>query len=142
MQLELEAGTLGGMYTTVEGLLDQIIDNMSENNPVFMGDSAIDVKKQQYAEFMEQLKEMKAGKRAFTIDIVDPLANSWVYSEYAPNPDPRLEIVDYTRSYEEDEALGLNDMVVDDDEIIRRNEEEKRKKLEEVAEEIAEENKE
>lgn len=141
VQLELEAGTLGGMYTTVEGLLDQIIDNMSENNPVFMGDSAIDVKKQQYAEFMEQLKEMKAGKRAFTIDIVDPLANSWVYSEYAPNPDPRLEIVDYTRSYEEDEALGLNDMVVDDDEITRRNEEEKRKKLEEVAEEIAEENK-
>lgn len=139
MQLELEAGTLGGMYTTVEGLLSQIIDNMSENNPVFMGDSAIDVKKQQYADFMNQLKEMKEGKRAFTLDIVDPLANSWVYSEYAPNPDPRLEIVDYTRSFEEDEALGINDMVVDDEEITRRNEEEKRKKLEEVAAEIAEE---
>lgn len=139
MQLELEAGTLGGMYTTVEGLLSQIIDNMSENNPVFMGDSAIDVKKQQYQEFMNQLKEMKEGKRPFTLDIVDPLANSWVYSEYAPNPDPRLEIVDYTRSYEEDEALGLNDMVVDDDEIIRRNNEEKKRKLEEAAAEIAKE---
>jgi len=131
---------LGGMYTTVEGLLSQIIDNMSENNPVFMGDSAIEVKKKQYEDFMNQLKEMKEGKRVFTLDIVDPLANSWVYSEYAPNPDPRLEIVDYTRSFEEDEELGLNDMVVDDDEIIRRNEEEKKRKLEAAAAEIVKEN--
>ena len=48
VHLELEAGTLGGMYTTVEGLLSQIIDNMSENSPVFMGDSAIEEKKKQY----------------------------------------------------------------------------------------------
>ena len=128
------------MYTTVEGLLTQIIDNMSENNPVFMGDSAIEIKKKQYQDFMDQLKEMKEGKRVFTLDIVDPLANTWVYSEYAPNPDPRLEIVDYIRSFEEDEALGLNDMVVDDDEIIRRNEEEKKRKLEAAAAEIAREN--
>ena len=128
------------MYTTVEGLLSQIIDNISENNPVFMGDSAIEVKKKQYEDFMNQLKEMKEGKRVFTLDIVDPLANSWVYSEYAPNPDPRLEIVDYTRSFEEDEELGLNDMVVDDDEIIRRNEEEKKRKLEAAAAEIVKEN--
>ena len=131
---------MGGMYTTVEGLLSQIIDNMSENNPVFMGDSAIEVKKKQYEDFMNQLKEMKEGKRVFTLDIVDPLANSWVYSEYAPNPDPRLEIVDYTRSFEEDEELGLNDMVVDDDEIIRRNEEEKKRKWEAAAAEIVKEN--
>ena len=131
---------MGGMYTTVEGLLSQIIDNISENNPVFMGDSAIEVKKKQYEDFMNQLKEMKEGKRVFTLDIVDPLANSWVYSEYAPNPDPRLEIVDYTRSFEEDEELGLNDMVVDDDEIIRRNEEEKKRKLEAAAAEIVKEN--
>ena len=87
--MELEAGSLGGMYTTVEGLLTQIIDSMSENSPIFLGDSAIEEKKKQYAEFMEQLKAMRDGKRGFTIDIVDPLANSWVYSDCAPNPDPR-----------------------------------------------------
>ena len=43
------------------GLLSQIIDNMSENSPVFMGDSAIEEKKKQYEEFMQQLKEMKEG---------------------------------------------------------------------------------
>lgn len=33
-------GTLGSHYTTVEGLLDKIIDNLVENNPFGVGDSA------------------------------------------------------------------------------------------------------
>ena len=138
----MEAGSLGGMYTTVEGLLTQIIDSMSENSPIFMGDSAIEVKKKQYEEFMEQLKAMRDGKREFTLDIVDPLANSWIYSDCAPNPDPRLEIVDYQRTFEENEKLGINDMVVDDDAIDRKNAEERKTKIELAAEKVIEEEKE
>ena len=134
--MELEAGSLGGMYTTVEGLLTQIIDSMSENSPIFLGDSAIEEKKKQYAEFMEQLKAMRDGKRGFTIDIVDPLANSWIYSDCAPNPDPRLEIVDYQRTFEENEKLGINDMVVEDDAIDRKNEEEWKTKIDLAAEKV------
>lgn len=130
------------MYTTVEGLLTQIIDSMSENSPIFMGDSAIEVKKKQYEEFMEQLKAMRDGKREFTLDIVDPLANSWIYSDCAPNPDPRLEIVDYQRTFEENEKLGINDMVVDDDAIDRKNAEERKTKIELAAEKVIEEEKE
>lgn len=140
--MELEAGSLGGMYTTVEGLLTQIIDSMSENSPIFLGDSAIEEKKKQYAEFMEQLKAMRDGKRGFTVDIVDPLANSWVYSDCAPNPDPRLEIVDYQRTFEENEKLGINDMVVEDDAIDRKNAEEWKTKIELAAEKVIEEEKE
>ncbi|CBK24796.2 uncharacterized protein [Blastocystis hominis] len=142
LDLELEAGSLGGMYTTVEGLLTQIIDSMSENSPIFLGDSAIEEKKKQYAEFMEQLKAMRDGKREFTIDIVDPLANSWIYSDCAPNPDPRLEIVDYQRTFEENEKLGINDMVVDDDAIDRKIAEERKTKIELAAEKVIEEEKE
>lgn len=138
----MEAGSLGGMYTTVEGLLTQIIDSMSENSPIFLGDSAIEVKKKQYEEFMEQLKAMRDGKREFTLDIVDPLANSWIYSDCAPNPDPRLEIVDYQRTFEENEKLGINDMVVDDDAIDRKNAEERKTKIELAAEKVIEEEKE
>lgn len=36
--LELEYGTLGGKYSTIEGLLETIIENFKKNNP-FMGDS-------------------------------------------------------------------------------------------------------
>lgn len=78
-------------------------------------------------------------ERRFHFDIVDPLANSWIYSDCAPNPDPRLEIVDYTRSFEEDEALGLNDMVVDDEEIAKNNMNELKQKLEEEAKKVVEE---
>ena len=130
------------MYTEVEGLLAAILDGMSENHPIFLGDSAIEEKRKQYGEFMEELKKMREGKRAFTLDIVDPLANSWIYSDCAPNPDPRLEVIDYDRTWEEDEALGLHDMVVDDNEVSRKNEEETKKKLESAAEKVVEEEKE
>lgn len=126
----------------MEGLLTQIIDGMNDGNPLFMGDSAVEKKKEEYDEFMETLKAMRDGKTPFTLDIVDPMANSWIYSDYAPNPDPRLEVVDYTRTFEEDEALGLHDMVVNDDEIIRRNKEEQKEKLEEEAKKVVEEEKE
>lgn len=38
LDLELAYGTLGGKYTTVEGLVDNILENFKKNNP-FMGDS-------------------------------------------------------------------------------------------------------
>ena len=50
-----------------------------------------------------------------------------------------MEIVDYTRSFEEDEALGLNDMVVDDEEIAKNNMNELKQKLEEEAKKVVEE---
>ena len=77
------------------------------------------LKHKQYGEFMEE------GKRAFTLDSVDPLANSWIYSDCAPNPDPPLEVIDYDRAWDEDEVLGLHDMVV-----------EKTKKLEDAAKDV------
>lgn len=135
----MESGTLGGLYSTVEGLLTQIIDGMNDGNPLFLGDSAVEKKKEEYDEFMNTLKSMRDGKTPFTLDIVDPLANSWIYSDCAPNPDPRLEIVDYIRSFEEDEALGLNDMVVDDEEITKNNMNELKQKLEEEAKKVVEE---
>ena len=64
---------------------------------------------------------MEEGKRAFALDSVDPLANSWIYSDCVPSPDPRLEVIDYDRTWEKDEALDLYDMVM-----------EKRKKLEDA----------
>ncbi len=36
----MAAGTLGGVYSTVEGMLDKIIDNLIESNPFGVGDSA------------------------------------------------------------------------------------------------------
>lgn len=37
--LELQPGTLGGVYTTVEGLLDKIYEHLKATNPFGSGDS-------------------------------------------------------------------------------------------------------
>jgi hypothetical protein len=37
-------GSLGSHYTTIEGLLDLIITNLTDNNPFGTGDSALNKK--------------------------------------------------------------------------------------------------
>jgi len=44
LELELQPGTLGSVYTTVEGLLDKIIDHLDSTNPFGKGDSATNEK--------------------------------------------------------------------------------------------------
>ena len=43
----------------------------------------------------------------------DPLADSYIQNPYAPDPDEQLHVENYTRSFEQNEVLGLNDMNVD-----------------------------
>lgn len=38
------------------------------------------------------------------------MANSFVQSLYAPDPDPQLSEESYDRSHEQNEELGLNDI--------------------------------
>jgi len=38
IDLELDYGTLGGVYSTIEGLVNNIYESFKKNNP-FMGDS-------------------------------------------------------------------------------------------------------
>ena len=76
-------------------------------------------KRKQYSEFPEE------SKQTFTLDSVDPLANSCIYSECAPNLNPCLVMMDYDRTWEKDEALDLHDMVM-----------EKRKKLEDATKDV------
>ena len=38
------AGTLGSVYTTIEGLLAKLVDELEANNPFGLGDGAADHK--------------------------------------------------------------------------------------------------
>lgn len=53
LDLELAPGTLGSMYTTVEGLLDKIHDHLYNTNPFGQGDS---VQNQKLLDFLAKLK--------------------------------------------------------------------------------------
>jgi len=49
----------------------------------------------------------------FTLILDDPLANSYIQSLYAPDPDPNMAFETYDRNWQQNEELGLNDMVTE-----------------------------
>ena len=108
LHLELTSGTLGGKFTTIEGLLSDIESSLKQNPFTGDGDSHEDSVK--WEVFFENLALMKEGKTNFTFILDDPLAASHIQNIYAPDEDPDLEITDYTRSFDQDEELGLHDI--------------------------------
>ena len=54
VDLELAAGTLGSVYTTVEGVLTKIADVLEESNPFGKGDSSMGNK---FSEFVANLRK-------------------------------------------------------------------------------------
>jgi len=113
LNLSVEPGTLGGRFTTVEGILTQVRDDLRSS--IFEGggvggDSMESTTKSKWDAFFEKLSEAIDGKVKFTIVLEDPLASSYVQSFTAPEPDPQLTMEDYERTEEEEENLGHNDM--------------------------------
>jgi zinc finger protein len=120
IDLTLHAGTLGGRFTTLEGILEQVFEELSEK--VFasgdsVGSADLDgpdlQARKKFEVFLENLKAVKSAERPFTLILDDPLGNSYVQNLYAPDPDPNMQIESYERTWEQNEDLGLNDMKVE-----------------------------
>lgn len=112
IELEMAHGSLGGLYTTVEGLLDKIRQNIEEGNPFAIGDS--DGGRSLLNAWLKRLDALKRGEEPFTLIIEDPLANSFVYSPLgSAEDDPSMTAELFTRSEYEDEVLGISDMKVE-----------------------------
>ncbi|GAA0148743.1 hypothetical protein LIER_08101 [Lithospermum erythrorhizon] len=133
LDLELASGTLGGLVTTVEGLISQINDNLQRIHGFTFGDSLDDNRKSRWLNFRERLDKLLSLEEPWTLIIDDALANSFI----APAADdikddhqltckslfhrshslgvlcfvaPWNCIEEYERSWEQNEELGLNDM--------------------------------
>ncbi|XP_043239740.1 zinc finger protein ZPR1-like [Amphibalanus amphitrite] len=113
-ELKIEAGafTLSGRFTTVEGLLESIKEDL-QKNPMFTGDSRPEEETKKMEALCAQIDEIIAIKRPATIILDDPAGNSHLQSVTAPEPDPNLTIEEYERTFEQNEELGLNDMKVE-----------------------------
>jgi len=117
LNLDLTPGTLGGRFTTVEGLLAQVHDELHQR--IFSGaddetsDSIEKETREKWEVFFQGLRDAKDGKRRFTCILDDPLAASYVQNLCAPDPDPQLTIVDVDRTKEQEEDLGIADMVTE-----------------------------
>ncbi|KAF9522886.1 ZPR1 zinc-finger domain-containing protein [Crepidotus variabilis] len=112
IELVLTHGTLGGRFTTVEGILEQIYEELSEKS-FLLGDASDKEDAAKMEKFFSGLKAVKNADRPFTIILDDPLANSYIQNLYAPDPDPNMVIELYDRSFEQNEDLGLNDIKVE-----------------------------
>jgi len=108
--LDMQAGSLGSLYTTVEGLLLKVIENLEQNNPFGKGDSKTD---ENFVVFIQKVKDLREGKSNFTLIIDDPADNCFIYNPFAPEDDPQIQIVAYERTQEQNDDLGLTGMNVD-----------------------------
>ena len=81
--MEMGSHALGGKFTTLEGLLKNVQDQI-EQNPFYCGalasgDSAIDEDKQRFSTFKERLNQMIEGEDLpFTVILDDPCGNSYL----------------------------------------------------------------
>lgn len=110
INLELGTGTLGGRFTTIEGLLSQVKEDLINKVPFCIGDSAEHDRKQRLDDLVNALDAIMEGSRQCCIIIDDPLGNSYVQNLYAPDPDPQIIEEEYERSFEQNEEFGLNDI--------------------------------
>ncbi|KAI4253934.1 MAG: hypothetical protein L6R42_007385 [Xanthoria sp. 1 TBL-2021] len=116
IDVEVAPGTMGGRFTTVEGLLTQIRDDTK--GTVFDmddvegsgGDSMTEDKREAWTRFFDKIDMAIKGELQYTILLEDPLANSYVQNPWAPEPDERLREEEYERSKEVEDDLGLSDM--------------------------------
>ncbi|KDN38945.1 zf-ZPR1-domain-containing protein [Tilletiaria anomala UBC 951] len=113
IDLHLAPGTLGGRFTTLEGLLQQVYDELSDK-VMASGDAARLDDRSAFETFLGKLKGvMSASNVPFTVILDDPLSNSYIQNPYAPDEDEQIIVDVYKRSWEQDEELGLNDIKVE-----------------------------
>ncbi|KAI9873120.1 MAG: nucleolar zinc-finger protein [Pleopsidium flavum] len=113
LKLEITPGTMSGRFTTVEGLLTQVHDTLYSR--IFDaggagGDARDPERKQVWDNLFSNLQAAIKGEFKYQIALTDPLAASYVQNLCSPDEDPQLTILDYERSEEEEEELGLTDM--------------------------------
>jgi zinc finger protein len=118
--LEVHPGSLGGRFTTVEGLLTQVRDQLYGQmfdideegvEGLAGGDSMAATTKEKWNSFFGKLNSAIRCEMRFSIILEDPLASSYVGSCGKDiEEDPQITKQDYERTAEEKEDLGLNDM--------------------------------
>ncbi|XP_050438434.1 zinc finger protein ZPR1 [Adelges cooleyi] len=114
--LEFEAGalSLSGRFTTIEGLLTSLQDQLSKTASTFYkGDSQTGEVALNTEVFLDKLEKIKKCEMPVDILLRDPAGNSYVQSLTPPTLDPKLTITKFDRTEEQNEELGLNDMKVD-----------------------------
>ncbi|KAF6236126.1 hypothetical protein HO173_005754 [Letharia columbiana] len=116
-RVEVTPGTMGGRFTTVEGLVTQIRDDLKGSifdvgEDEVSTDSMPSDTKKEWGTFFAQLDKAVKGEIQYTILMEDPLGNSYcqLLDLDDSGNDPKVRTQEYERTEEEEEELGLADM--------------------------------
>ncbi|XP_011503600.1 PREDICTED: zinc finger protein ZPR1 [Ceratosolen solmsi marchali] len=112
LDLEIGPATLGGRFTTVEGIIISIKDQLASSTTL-IGDTADSNIVKKMNNFITQLDKILHENKKITLILDDPAGNSYVQSLSDIGCDDKLKITKYTRTFEQNEELGLNDMKVE-----------------------------
>ncbi|KAI3994636.1 hypothetical protein MKX01_027526 [Papaver californicum] len=112
LDLELGCGTLGGLVTTIEGLITKICENLDCVQGFSCGgDSSDPWTKTKWQEFSERLRKLLNVEEPWTLILDDGLARSFVSPvTEAIEDDHQLIFEEYERTWAQNEELGLNDI--------------------------------
>ena len=105
---ETSEGSLGSMFSTVEGIIDKICTQLLDT-PFSSADSSPN----SLNNFVMKLRDLKQLNKKFTFILDDPLSNSFIFPIDEEKNDERLKKEEYERTYEQNEDLGINDMKVE-----------------------------
>ncbi|XP_006890869.1 PREDICTED: zinc finger protein ZPR1 [Elephantulus edwardii] len=109
LEFELGMAVLGGKFTTLEGLLQDIRELVTKN-PFTLGDSSSPGQAEKLQEFTQKLDQIIEGNMKAHFIMDDPAGNSYLQNVYAPEEDPEMKVERYKRTFDQNEELGLNDM--------------------------------
>lgn len=112
--LTIVSGSLGGVYSTVEGLFVKMLETLRDQNP-FMGDSSDTEYTNKFNAFLDKLEKYMHGSHHFTLILDDPLDNCWIANPYHPEKDPKIEEVIYERSEQQNEDLGIQYLLAEEE---------------------------
>lgn len=112
LDFEMGRGAINGKFTTIEGLLGDVKKTILKN-PFTSGDSAMVSAKENVTKFGETIDKILEGLMPATLVLDDPAGNSYIQNPNAPEEDPRLVSEKYTRTAEQEDDLGLADMVTE-----------------------------
>jgi len=107
VELELAPGTLGGMFTTIEGMIHSVHTSLRDSNPFLLGDSSDSGQRRKFLEFLDRLEGLQEANIPFHVVIDDPAGNSYIQNLYAPDPDPQMTVELYERTKDQNDELGI-----------------------------------
>ncbi|XP_065186949.1 zinc finger protein ZPR1-like [Sycon ciliatum] len=111
LELSVDSFAASGSFTTLEGVLTNMKDQLTKVHALSLGDSSDAGRADKLKDFLGEMDSIISGTRFVTIQIDDPAGNSYVQNLFAPDPDPGLTVERYERSQEQNEELGFTQLM-------------------------------